>query len=215
MTSRNSAPLSKAQGALLGSTNSDFSRIPIHELGRGTIIDRIPVEVSDFYTQKDVGVLVQMLADSAHELNARTIATLIALIGDGRDEHVVAVAAYGEKPKSDFSATMMALGMIANRTGSELALVVLADQFFSGEPDRERAAALGLSLSGDARALEMLDDRAAFEQDATRKELLRQAIRENSRVAQYGLKQYYLQPAAPLVREPLAEAGIGGKEWLP
>jgi len=106
---------------------------------------------------------------------------------------------------------MMAIGTIAARTGNELAFQLLADESLSGDPAREQAAALGLGLSGEPVAVQMLNDRAGTESDIQRKRTLMQAAKENGRVAQHGLRQYYLQPWVPLSPKS-AETGEGGKE---
>lgn len=188
---------------------SDFSGISIDQLVQGIIVDRIPAEVEDYFSDQDTVVLRSVLSDPTKRENHRTAATLLGLISSGAEEDVRALVDYSTDPTADVAAAMMALGYLVSRHRNEDALGALVDEFLVG-PNAEDAA-LGLTLSGDARGHDLLTDAASRADDAVAKVTLSEQAQENERIAQIGLRAHYLNPPAPVWLEmPDLGTGTGG-----
>jgi len=202
-------PLSAAAGAAPQSTErlreapstesakserSGFANVPIEELGASFIVDRIPVEVDEYYGQKDVEILKQMLADADQIDHHTTILTLIGLISDGNADDVHTIMDYIlYTPNSDQKyAAAMALGYIANRAQSAEALEFLIAQRHNADRDVARGSILGLGLSGSLRARGELEaDLAIAGVQDKRRNILGHAANDNHLIAALGLKGYY------------------------
>src|SRR5690606_32203690 len=130
------------------------TRLPsIDELAAMPVVDEAPTFVEDYYDQSDVGGLVSLLSDPSYEQHQRRALALSGLISDGSDKHVYALSNHAGLPGADKSAAMVALGAIASRNGSTLALEQIVSEYDRGS---QRAAVLGLIVSGNSKAREML-----------------------------------------------------------
>jgi hypothetical protein len=188
---------SAPSGMLVSSDGeSDFSDVPIEELARNIIVDRIPHEAEFFYSQEDVEILSAMLDEAADAPFNRTIVTLIGLISDGSPEDIFAIQDHLGNESAELSAGMIALGYLVNRTGSDIALDILLESL-NGKTALSGAAALGLAVSGDPTALAVLEKRASFEQEPAILAELKSAIQENLKMAELGLQDYYRQQEPP------------------
>lgn len=135
-----------------------------------------------------------MLGDQKNALYQRTIVALIGLISDGSLEDIAVLQEYARQKDADVSAAMMALGYIANRTGSQAALDILGVAFKDPNERTSADAILGLILSGDSEAAAQLKEKAATETDRVRLARLDDAISENQRIAELGLLEHYRNP---------------------
>jgi len=173
---------------------SRYADLSIEELGSRLILDRIPVEVDEYYGQKDVEVLKQMLADPARITYHNTILTLIGLISDGNAGDVHALTDYimFTQNSAQKYAAAMALGYIVNRANSAEALAFLLTQRHSSDRAVARGSILGLGLSGNIRARAELEDAVSVTvvQDRGRN-ILNHALTDNLLIEELGLKGYY------------------------
>lgn len=167
----------------------DFSSVAISQL-LTPMVDRVPVEAEDYYGEKDLAVLRGVLSNPNESEKHRMAAALIGLISGGSEEDVQLLLDYLRTPGANVAATMMALGYIVNRKGNERALTALADRFLDGSNAKQ--AAMGLALTGDPRARDLLADAALRATDWKAKWVLNQQVSANTRIEQFGLRAYYL-----------------------
>lgn len=168
----------------------DFSTVPIEELAMGYILDTIPVAVEDYYGEEDVDILIQMLGVPDMSPHHGTIATLIGLISDGREESVAALEDHfmNLSDRRERRGVGIALGYITARTGKQRPVDFLLAAAATGASPESVTA--GLGLSGHPLAEAWLASRQVTA-SGVRAEVLAQAIADNAEVRGGGLRAYY------------------------
>ncbi len=173
---------------------NDFSRFEVTQLLDGMIIDRVPAEVEDYYADEDVDDLIDVVFDPRKRDQHEMAVGFVGLISSGTDAHVQALLDYMDEPGANVDGTLMALGAIVHRSGSEAALLVRADQFLNGP--HVDAAARAWTISGDSIARDLLLEAAMRETDLTARYTLQEQASENKRIERMGLREHYLNPPA-------------------
>jgi hypothetical protein len=190
---------------------NDFSAVPIGKLVAGSFMNSVQPEVEDYYDESDANVLRSDLANPARKDRPRMAATLLGLISTSANRSRRSLLEYLAQPEADASAAMMALGYLVARLGDEPALMTLAESFVDGDVATREAAALGLTLSGDLRAYDLLRDAASNETNSVRRMVLNEQASECERVGLIGLREHYANPPQPVWLDvPDQGLGIGG-----
>jgi len=184
----------------------DYTGVSIDSLADRGFLDVIPTELDQYYARADVNILKRRLLDN-REFDRRTVPALIGLISDGDISDVQALIDYAECPGADVSAALMSVGYIVARTGDDSGVDPLIKRLNSADERTYKAAALGLALSGNIRALEALEAKAPKEYDPYN--ILSTAPFENRAVASLGLAGYYARPRKPGAFKQSADATAG------
>jgi hypothetical protein len=187
---------------------ADYSSTPIREVARAFIVDRLPLEVEDYYTQEDVAILKSMLTDSKEKLYHPTIVVLIGLISDGSDADVDALNAYAAQNGADKGTTMWGLGYIHARTRNARALQALRRGAEGDDAVVSERAMIALAVTGTPEALPILERRRARAR-ANGRSKIDKAIEYHRQSAELGLRGFYDQPPAEPTAAP---AGSGEGE---
>lgn len=156
-------------------------------------------EVEDHYGEPDLKELRSILQDTTRTRHQRRMAaSLIGLISAGSMEDRRAIEAHLRGPGAEHAAAMLALGYLVARLGDEEALATILGTFFSGGRDERESAALGLAVSGDARACDFLRGAGLSASNSTDQVSFATQAEECRRVEQIGLRAHYTNPPEPV-----------------
>lgn len=173
--------------------SNDYSDVPIEKLAMRGFIDTLPVEVEDYYGKKDVKILIDMLSDPEIERHHSDIVTLIGFISDGSSKDLDALEEHFMGSDDDWwqqRATGIALGYIASRTGSTRPVNFMIN--FLEDDKKAKSVIAGLGLSGNTEARSKLSTRETKKKEiGDDSSLESQAIEDNLRVKDKGLREYY------------------------
>jgi hypothetical protein len=198
--------------AVSDAADTNYAEVGIEELANSGILDSIPTDLDIYYGRPDVEYLKKRLAED-QEHDRRNVPALIGLISDGDRTDVETLLKYSERPNADISAALMSIGYIIARTKKDFGIDELIKKVNTDEIRVYSAAALGLALSGNPRALEALEARAPKQFDPYN--VLSTAPEDNRMMANLGFRGFYdeaTQRRAPSAVFSTPPGGIAGQD---